>query len=130
MKIIFSLLFILCSVGLAQDLTSKEIGNRSSLSIRLYNNTSQSIKTLPVSIRADIKEFSALKLTEKNDLELVKNVIKTLLIIDAPENQGGDPYRTTLTSLMDSYEKYASIYDKAMQQLVIEKKMSVIPVRL
>lgn len=117
----FILLFILSSVSFSQSLSGKERGDRASLLIRLANYTQDTARTLPVTLREDIKSFSELSLTEKTDLELVKNVIKVLIILDAPESEGGDPSRTSLLKLNRSYLQYSSIYDKAFKQLETAK---------
>ncbi len=113
-------LFLLTTFSLAsfsQNLPIKERANRASLSIRLANYTNETAKTLPVTMMSDIDSFSDLALTEKNDLELVKNVIKTLLILDASEADGGDPSRTAVITLSNSYQKHKALYNKALKKL-------------
>ncbi len=108
-------------VTFSQDLTGKERGERASLSLRLANYTKETVKTLPVTMTADVESFANLALTEKNDLDLVKNVLKTLLILEAPEANGGDPSRELLDVVGPSFTKHKPIFLKAMRLIENQK---------
>lgn len=113
MKILMTLLIftVMTSLGFTQNLTLAERGNRAGLSNRLANFVTPTFD-------ADLVEFSQLSLTEKNDLELVKNVLKSLIKLEStPEAEGGDRSRQSLDVIFDSYAKNTVIYDKAMKSL-------------
>lgn len=102
---------VMTSLGFTQNLTLAERGNRAGLSNRLANFVTPTFD-------ADLVEFSQLSLTEKNDLELVKNVLKSLIKLEStPEAEGGDRSRQSLDVIFDSYAKNTVIYDKAMKSL-------------
>ncbi|MBC7420520.1 MAG: hypothetical protein H7328_07295 [Bdellovibrio sp.] len=118
MKIIFILFTFIASISFSQNLSGQDRGNRAGLSIRLANFVSPTFNT-------DLESFSTLALTEKNDLELVKNVLKTLIKIETtPEADGGDRSRDSLDVIFDSYKKHAAIYDKAMKALSVKNAKS------
>ncbi|MBC7742187.1 MAG: hypothetical protein H7061_08315 [Bdellovibrionaceae bacterium] len=101
----------------AKELTEVERGRRASLSIRIANYSEKTVRELPATFKADIEQFAKFKLTEANDLELVKNVVKILLIVDVPEKDGGDPSRMTLDWVQPSYVLHPALFNKAFKQL-------------
>ena len=119
MKNILNLVLILTfsSFSFSQDLTGKERGERASLSFRLANYTKETAKTLPVTMTTDVESFAVLSLTEKNDSDLVRNVLRKLIILDAPESKGGDPSRELLDVVAPSFQKHKEIYLKAMKSI-------------
>jgi hypothetical protein len=123
MKLIFGILLIMTlgSVAYSQTLSGKERGERASLSFRLANYTNETAKTLPVTMSADVESFAKLNLTEKNDLELVKNVLKTLIILEAPEDEGGDRSRDLLDVMGTTFKKHKDIFLKAMTAIETPK---------
>ncbi len=109
--IAFLIVSILTSVSFTQNLSGAERGNRAGLSIRLANFVSPTFNS-------DLAAFAELQLTEKDDLELVKNVLKSLIVLEnTPEADGGDRSRTSLDVIADSYLKNTAIYEKAIKSL-------------
>lgn len=120
MKIFLILTFIFSTVAFSKDLTMKERADRSSLSIRLANYTTQTAKMLQASVMDDIQTLSTLELDPKLDLPLVKNALLTLIVLEDPVD--GDPSRTAVQILSQSYSKNEKIYLEARKQIKTAKK--------
>ena len=117
MKIVF-LFFVmtLSQLSFAKDLSTLEKGDRASLSIRFSNYAIKTPKNLKNTILDDIEKLGALELTEKNDLELVKNALLTLILIDKT-----DVPRDGISTLSESYGKNKDLYKKAASLIQTEK---------
>lgn len=87
------------------------VSTRSILVDRIAYYSTKNPQTLQGPIADDLNAVAALQLTEK-DLDLIKNVIKTLLILDDM-----DPSRSNVERLYGSYQKNKALYDKAFSQV-------------
>lgn len=103
------------------DLSTQEKGERASLSIRFNNYAIKTPTKMKNTILADIEKLGSLDLTENNDLELVKNALLTLILIDKM-----DVPRIGLSTLADSYGKNKALYKKAASAIQTEKNKNLL----
>lgn len=122
MKILILLLTILfLQNGFAKELSMTEKSERSSLSIRMANYADQVPQKMRFAILADLEKFSLLDLTEKNDIELIKNVLQTLLLIDEMDSP-----RTGVLTVSDSYGHYKKLYIQAALSIETAKNKNLL----
>ena len=115
--LLFLVVMNLTHQGFATEkLSNLEIADRASLSIRFSNYALKTPTKIRNTILADMQKLGTLELTEKNDLELVKNALLTLILIDKM-----DIPRAGLSNLADSYEKNKTLYKKAALLIQTEK---------
>lgn len=88
-----------------------DISARVALTNRIADYATKNSNTLEGPIARDFDTLAAISLTKK-DLELLKNAIKTLLILDDM-----DPSRSHVQRLYFSYEKNKALYNKAFIQV-------------
>ena len=108
---LFIALLLISSSSFAIEKNKNPITLNQTLSSLFDVYAKQKSKEIEGDVMKDIDQLASLKLNEKTDLKLIKNVIRTLIKLDET-----DPSRTAVMVLGPSYGQNTKLYKKAFSE--------------
>ena len=115
MKILMITILLFSTFGWAKT-SSKDM-----LSAQFDSYLKQKTKEIDGDVEKDVKAVAALKLNENADLNLLKNVLLTLVKLDET-----DPSRTTTMMLAQSYARNKRLYVKAFASIKNSENKTIV----
>jgi hypothetical protein len=103
--------FLIYTLILAYSFSAHAQNVNQALATQFQNYANQSSAEIDGDVMSDVEKLAPLRLN-KNDLDLVKNVILTLVKLDKE-----DPSRTAVMMLSESYGKNKKLYKEAFAEV-------------
>ncbi len=120
MKLFLLTILIFASTSFAAE-TKVSPTSKDQLSAQFDSYLKQKSKEIDGDVEKDVLNFAKLKLSEVSDLDLVKNVLLTLVKLDET-----DPSRTTTMMLASSYSQNKKLFQKAFVSIKTKENKATV----